>query len=293
MNLDKSRLKTLRVKYPDWQGGNNPVYYFGAELLSLLLPKNTNQKEITINIQKPDNGELQIEDGITGRHIIKNNIELAKQAIEKENPDKIITIGGDCLVSQAPFDYLHGKYQEQLGIIWIDSHPDISNPDIFYNSHAMVLANLLHQGDKALSGLVNNPFKSNQILYLGLQEPTQDEKTILEKLNINYQDSRQENITHTQISDWIAVNNFKKIAIHLDLDVLDPKAFHSLYFNDPNLTSIPDNAAVGKMGLEQLINYLVAIFNTTDVVGFSIAEYLPWDAYYLKNLFRKLAIFNE
>ncbi|WP_392562957.1 arginase family protein [Orbus sturtevantii] len=292
MNSDKRGLKTLRVKYPDWQGGNNPVYYFGAEFLSLLLPKNTNQKEITINVKKPDNLALAVEGGITGRQAVKSNIELAKCEIERESPDKIITIGGDCLVSQVPFDYLHGKYKEQLGIIWIDSHPDISNPDIFYNSHAMVLANLLHDGDRELSSLVSHPFKASQILYLGLQEPTQQEKQILAKLKINYQDSRKEKITLTQITDWIAVNNFKKIAIHLDLDVLDPKVFYSLYFNDPNLKSIPDNAAVGKMGLEELMNYLVTIFKATDVVGFSIAEYLPWDAYYLKNVFQRLDIFN-
>ncbi len=35
--------------------------------------------------------------------------------IEKAKPDKIITIGGNCIVSQASFDYLHGIY-DNVGI---------------------------------------------------------------------------------------------------------------------------------------------------------------------------------
>lgn len=47
------------------------------------------------------------------------------EVIETAKSDKIITIGGNCIVSQAPFDYLHGIY-EDAGIIWIDAHPDVS-----------------------------------------------------------------------------------------------------------------------------------------------------------------------
>ena len=63
--------------------------------------------------------------------------------IERENPDKIITIGGNCIVSLAPFDYLHGKYGN-TGIIWLDAHLDVSTPqDGYAYAHAMVLGTLL------------------------------------------------------------------------------------------------------------------------------------------------------
>ena len=39
--------KTIRLIVPDWQGGNKPEYYLGAELLSWLAPKNAKQKEKT------------------------------------------------------------------------------------------------------------------------------------------------------------------------------------------------------------------------------------------------------
>ena len=51
--------------------------------------------------------------------------ETTKQKTIVEKPDKIITIGGNCIVSLAPFDYLHGIYKN-VGIIWIDAHPDVT-----------------------------------------------------------------------------------------------------------------------------------------------------------------------
>lgn len=33
-----------------------------------------------------------------------------KKILEEKQPDKIIVFGGDCSVTQIPFDYLSGKY---------------------------------------------------------------------------------------------------------------------------------------------------------------------------------------
>lgn len=281
-------MKTIRVKYPDWQAGNNPLYYLGSELLAKIVPNNESHKTIKIDIEQPHEQTLTLEDGIVGRGVIERNLKLAKQVIEHEAPDKIITIGGDCLVSQVPFDYLHGKYKDELGIIWIDAHPDISNPDIFSHAHAMVLANLLHIGDKNMSNLVKNPFKAKDILYLGVQHPTSEEQYILNSIGLDVN-----TVNHsTDITTWLQSHNFSKVVVHLDLDVLNPKSFHSLYFNAPSLTELPENAAIGKMELQQLSAYLAVIFASCDVVGLSITEYLPWDASYLRNLFNSLDIFK-
>ena len=78
------------------------------------------------------------------------------QRIEEEQPDRIITIGGNCIVSLAPFDFLHGKYKN-TGIIWIDAHPDVSTPkDGYPNAHAMVLGSLMGYEDQALTGFMKN-----------------------------------------------------------------------------------------------------------------------------------------
>lgn len=282
--------KTIRLIVPDWQGGNKKEYYFGAELLSWLAPKNDNQKEIKLEIDEPKNEELVKENGVIAQSDVKQNVKMSANVLKEELPDKVITFGGSCLVSQAPFDYLHGQYGRELGVIWIDSHPDISTPNEYYHEHAMVLGNLLGAGDPKLSKLVEYPFESKQFFYVGIQKPLDYEVKILEDLGLNYEVYNKGNFNFIEIQKWIIKNGFKKIAIHLDLDVLDPNLFRSLYFSEPGVKEFPSES--GKMTLNELMDILKSIFKENEVVGLTIAEYLPWDALNLKNILFELDIFK-
>ncbi|WP_260287827.1 arginase family protein [Peribacillus aracenensis] len=282
--------KTIRLIAPDWQGGNKREYYFGAELLSWLAPNNANQKEIKLDIEEPKNEELEKENGVVAQSSVKRNVSMAAEVLKEELPDKIITFGGSCLVSQAPFDYLHGKYGKELGIVWIDSHPDVSTPKEYHHEHAMVLGNLLGAGDPELSISVEVPFNSNSFLYVGMQEPNDLEVKLLEDLNLNYTVQDKRILKFEEIQKWIKENGFTKIAVHLDLDVLDPNLFRSLYFSEPGVTEFPSES--GKMTPKELLNILKGIFEENDVVGLTIAEFLPWDSINLKNILSDLDIFE-
>lgn len=281
--------KTIRLIAPDWQGGNKREYYLGAELLSWLAPNNDNQKEIKLAIEEPKNEELVKENGVIAQSIVKQNVQMAAKVLNEELPHKIITFGGSCLVSQAPFDYLHGKYKTELGVIWLDSHPDVSTPTEFYHEHAMVLGNLLGAGDPELAKSVKFPFKSSQFLYVGIQKPLEAEVNLLNRLNLNYTVQDKSILNAYEIQKWINKNGFTKIAIHLDLDVLSPNFFRSLYFSEPGVVEFP--AESGKMSLKQLMEILKGIFKDNDVVGFTIAEFLPWDVINLKDILSELDIF--
>lgn len=282
--------KTIRLIAPDWQGGNKQAYYFGAELLSWLAPNHNSQKEITLDIEKPKNEVLEKENGVVAQSIVKQNVSMAAEVLKSELPDKIITFGGNCLVSQAPFDYLHGKYGKDLGVIWIDSHPDVSTPKEHHHEHAMVLGNLLGAGDPELSKIVEFPFDSDQFLYVGLQKPLDVEVELLEGLHLNYIVQDKENLKMGEIQKWIKENGFTKIAIHLDLDVLDPTFFRSLYFSEPGVDEFPSES--GKMTPKELLEILTGIFKGNDVVGLTIAEFLPWDYINLKTMLSDLNIFR-
>lgn len=137
MSLERS--KTLRLQVPQWQGGNNHAYHFGAELLAWIAPKTDDPVEV-VPVDFSEDDILENEQGIFGRTQILRQISQSRELIEKHSPDNLAILGGDCLVDLAPFAYLSEKYQDEFGILWIDAHPDIMTPKQFYHAHAMVLA---------------------------------------------------------------------------------------------------------------------------------------------------------
>jgi arginase len=111
---------TLRLIRPQWQGGNVPDYYFGSELLAWLAPVANGPVE-TVPVPEPKPGEtLEVENGVLGRAALLRQARAARQAIEKHRPDRIVTLGGDCLIDLAPMAYLNTRYGGNLGVLWVD-----------------------------------------------------------------------------------------------------------------------------------------------------------------------------
>jgi len=282
-------MKTIRLLYPDYLSGGLETYYFGANLLTYILPKNDNQPLLKVNIDSPNGKEYSVIDGIYAKNEVVAGIKQASQLIENAKPDKIITIGGNCIVSQAPFDYLHGIY-DNLGIIWIDAHPDVSTVgDGYPNAHAMVLGSLLGYEDTSLSKLIKNKkFEANEILYVGLQELHNSQKKFLKDAAVDYKIQVNNFLSDKEIK--VFLSHFDHILVHLDIDVLDENIFHSTYFANKEL--VGDGSGGGKMTMEKLADVLNYIDKNSDIVGFTIAEYLPFDEYKLHNMLKKIKIFN-
>lgn len=283
-------MKTIRLLYPDYVSGGLETYYFGANLLAHILPKNDNQPLLTVEITPPDGNIRNVTDGIYAKDEVLAGIKKAMSVIEEAKPDKIITIGGNCIVSQAPFDYLHGLYQN-TGIIWIDAHPDVSTvKDNYPNAHAMVLGSLMGYGDRSLSDLMKNrKFRADEILYVGLQGLHDYQERFLKETNVDFKVQTNEFIPDSEIIAFM--DRFEHILVHLDIDVLDAALFHSTYFANKNL--VGDGSGGGKMTIEKLTAVLKCITENSDVVGFTIAEYLPFDEHKLHNLFSEINMFIE
>lgn len=159
--------KTLRLLLPHWQGGNKPTYHLGARLLAWLAPDNGDPTE-EVPVAAPDGGELALEDGVVGKSQVLDAARAAREIIERHQPDRIVTFGGDCMVSIAPFSYLAGKYEGDVAILWLDAHPDVTMPADYPNSHAHVLANLLGDGDTDLVAFGRTTLPGNHILFAGI-----------------------------------------------------------------------------------------------------------------------------
>jgi len=285
-------MKTIRLMIGDWQAGAKEEYFFGNKLLGLLAPANDTQKTIVVEIATPDGTELPMENGVAAQQAVLQNVHKAKVVISKEQPDKIITLGGNCLVSQAPFDYLNGKYGERLGILWLDAHPDISTPQMFYHEHAMVIGNLLGHGDPLLAKETSHPITPEQLLYIGLQPLTDAEYPEMDRLGINYEIQDKKMLSIEKIQQWIKEHAYTKIAIHWDIDVIDPTDFHSQYFAEPGVPMF-DESSHGRALFQDVVNTLNVVQDMAEVVGFTLAEYLPWDAIRIQRAMAGLKIFSE
>ena len=283
-------MKTIRLLYPDWLSGGLTTYYFGANLLQHILPANPDQPTIKVDIAAPDGTERLIEDGILGKSEVLAGIKAAQKVIADSQPDRIITIGGNCLVSHAPFDYLHGLYPD-VRILWIDAHPDVSVPQNGYpNAHAMVLGALMGAGEPSLSAALKNPaFNPGDLLYVGLQSLHDYQAKFLDDLGVNYKVQTENFVSDNDIQ--VFVKGSDHVLVHLDIDVLDPRCFHSTYFANPEL--VGDGSGGGRMTLQQLESILKLVSDNSDIVGFTIAEYLPFDEERLSRMFGKLKLFSQ
>ena len=283
-------MKTIRLLYPDYVSGGLETYYFGAHLMAHILPENERQPLVKVKIAPPDGREKSVTDGIYGKEEVLAGIREAMKVIEEERPDRIITIGGNCMVSQAPFDYLHGRY-ENTGIIWVDAHPDVSMvKDQYPNAHAMVLGSLLGYGDASLSDLMKNrKFQADEILYVGLQGLHDYQEQFLKDMGVDYRAQTGDFVSEEEMRKFM--DRFDHILVHLDIDVLDPALFHSTYFANPEL--VGDGSGGGRMTMDKLTEVLHCITDYADMVGLTIAEYLPFDEEKLHKIFAGLDIFTK
>ncbi|RQW64709.1 arginase family protein [Vibrio viridaestus] len=286
--------RTLRLVFPQWQGGNNPPYFFGAQLLNWLAPQTDGPVE-HVDVDEPTNTPLQNEDGLVARNALLKQLRDARAKIEKHDPEKIVVIGGDCLVDLAPFAYLNEKYDGELAILWVDAHPDIMTPEQFEHAHAQVLGNLLGYGDAQFVEHVKAPIKAQNVCYLGVNDASDWEQGRMSELglrNVSPKQLREEG--STPLIEWFKSTGAKHLAIHLDLDVLDPELFHSLLFSnveyDPKMF---DGVAKGKLSMREVIAALADVSNISDIVGIGVAEYLPWDSLALKTMLEKLPLIGK
>ncbi|HSV53067.1 MAG TPA: arginase family protein [Burkholderiaceae bacterium] len=291
--MHTSNDKTLRLIFPQWQGGDNPPYYFGAQLLSWLAPDPTGPVE-QVEVQLSTGAPLEIENGIVGRGVLLRQLHQARQLIDQHRPDRLVVLGGDCLVDLAPFAYLNERYGGDLAVLWVDAHPDIMTPTDFKHAHAMVLGNLLGEGDRDFAGAVKMPIKPQNVMYAGLQETQEVETAFIERHGLRKAGPGELAHNSEPVLEWLKSIGAKHLAIHFDLDVLDPIAFRSLLFANPDAPADAfDGIAQGKMTMDQVVRLLEDVANVVDVVGLGIAEHLPWDALALKNMIARLPLIGQ
>ncbi len=282
--------KTIRLLYPESVSGGLSTYRLGARLMAAMLPENKTQPLVKIDVPALGKTGPTITNGIASEAAVLEGIRKARAALEKEAPERVVTVGGNCIVSLASFDHLHALYPE-AGILWIDAHPDVSLPENGYpNAHAMVLAALLGRGAPSLAKELKNPaFGAKDLLYIGLQGLHDYQRKFLDDAGVDYAVQTEAFVSDERILAFLTEH--PQVFVHLDIDVLDPAFFHDTYFANPEL--VGDGSGGGRMTIEELGRILRIVSEKVETPAFTIAEYLPFEAERLANVFESLPLFTD
>lgn len=292
--------KTLRLLFPQWQGGGDPSYMFGAKLLAWLAPEATGPVE-EVEIARPNGEVLRHEDGIPARQALLAQIRDARRRIDRHRPDRIVVLGGDCGVDLAPFAYLNERYDGDLAVLWVDAHSDLYTKEVFPNAHAHVLGTLLGEGDAEFLAMVKRPIRSGHAMIAGWRRMPERmsalravDEAVCERRHLRTVGPEDLATTSEPVLSWLRSTGAKHVAVHLDLDVLDPTLFRSLTFAKPGapLTTV-DDVPAGQMTLTQVVRLLADVAQEVDVVGLGITEHMPWDAMALRDMLARLPLIGS
>ena len=247
--------------------------------MNFLAPE-TKNKTITVPVFEDTNRAE--ENGILSyRPILKQN-DAALQILKNEAPDKIVVLGGECSVSVVPFTYLAQKYENDVAMVWIDAHPDITLPqDRTYNGyHAMAVTAIMGKGDEKLVSSLPAKIDSRRILFVGLRDwERQQIKDRQAEYGIKHLSSQEVAEESTKVLDWLKSTGAKHVVIHFDMDVLEPSEII------PAVGVVPDG-----MKIAEVTRVINDINHEFDIVGLTVAEPMPRIAIKLKKMLNQLPL---
>lgn len=287
--------KTIRLIYPQWQGGyiasfvpeiKDPIkasqgYMLGSYLLNFLAPES---KDETFTVPVSTAKERKLQDGLYDRDILAKQTHDAIQIIKEANPDKIVTLGGECSVSVAPFTYLSKKYDDDVAVIWLDAHPDITLPGEAYPAyHAMAVSACMGLGDNRILSELPSKISPKNILFVGLRDWERSEiKERQKEYGISHLTVDEVKGSSERILEWIKGTGAHNILIHFDLDVLDPTEII------PAVGVVKDG-----MSVSNAVRIINDIAQQSNLVALTIAEPMPRYAILIQDMLSKLPLIND
>ena len=234
-----------------WQGSGAPQaprLMAGARRTAELVPADA---RVVVPVLDSD-GEISA--GVRALDVLLENLRMTQDALAGID-DVVVTAGGDCGVELAPVAAARARYGDELTVVWIDAHPDVSTPETLPSGsfHGMVLRTLLGEGAAPLTP--EEPLAPEQVILAGIR---------------SFEPGQREYIEHARIRCY-PVEHIERalddvsgpVYVHVDLDVLDPAEFTSTCYPEPD--GVPSH---------RLIDLLAGV---DDIVGASLTEHAPPD----------------
>lgn len=301
---------TLRLLYPEWQGGwptniapcaENKLetqevqlgYNLGSQIVNLIVPPTNGPNDCTAEVKistEYSEKALAIENHIYAYQTIKNQLTNAMSILKEKDPKRVIVIGGECSVSVAPFKYMIDKYgPDNVAMIWIDAHPDLILPgngeENRQGFHEMPIPHImgLKGCDENIMKILpaNGNLKPSNHLYVGLHIIGDIETNRIKEFNLQKMSPEDFRSNPEKLNEWIKKTGCSKVVVHLDLDVLEPSDLFCAVGKEPN-----------GMYIKEVIDCVNRISSSADVVAFTIAEHMPLIQMRMQKMFNQFSIFK-
>ena len=279
---------TLRLVWPQWQGGGTTSvrslasefpfdvarrgYAVGSAVLAAVLPAHDGPTA-TVPVAMSDEG-LEPRDGIEAKEAILTQLAAAFEVIRAHDPARIVTLGGECAVSVAPFSALAERYGDDLAVVWIDSHPDVCTPASAYPGfHAMAVAALTGHADPEVLALLPATVRADRVALVGLHAWDEDSIANVADWGIASFHPNDLRATTEPLLAWLAATGCSRGAVHFDVDTVDSNEIVL------GLGAEPD----GLTGA-QVRRITADLDAAADVVAVTVAEFIPRQVIHLRQL---------
>lgn len=280
----------LRLIWPQWQGaGSTSVraltlgefdvatarrgYALGTRVLEAILPPHDGP---TARVPVPmDDTGLDSAGGIEARAAVFAQLDAALSLIREHAPERITTLGGDCGVSVAPFASLIARYGDDLAIVWVDSHPDSDTHETAYAGyHAMGVAALTGHGDPELLRRLPAVTDGARVALAGMHDWTDPaHSAAVADRGVTVFEPDELRASTAPLLAWLRATGCTKVALHFDVDTIDADEVQlGLGFDR------------GGLALREAQRVVADVSAASDVVGLTIAEYVPRQAMHLREL---------
>ena len=275
---------TSALHIPQWQGtASARNYQEGAGISRTLVEKlmTGRVRDVAIPADEP----MFLKHGVLGHDALVRNFAAIQKAMRKcEGP--VFTIGGDCSVDYVPIAEVLKRHNGEVGLVWIDTHPDLNVPasSVSRHFHGMIVRALLGEAPSPeLQAFVPTLLPVKNLFYVAPHDIDPGEVQYLRDKGVFVLD-----VAHTRVGNVepllaaIRAAGLSKVHLHLDLDVIDPDIFPHV------ATPVPEGVTP-----ENVVTVLQTLRNNFEVVGGAMTEISPNPHFNADNIAMLLHILTQ
>lgn len=259
----------MRLFYPQWQGSDQPQLHSAALALHALLPQPWGVSVPVTRDKKP------MAHRVHQYASIRKQQKAAADILRTQQPDRVLTLGGDCNTAIVPVNYLHRRYPNDLVLVWIDQHADLNTPasSPSGNFHGMPVRHIIGEGESTLMGSLGAPLSPARVVYVGAGDLDDDERATIERYHMPVLGVGEVTDDMDLLGRLLRRKGAKHAYIHVDADCLDTREFNGTLYPNPR-----------GLYFEELMGLLDTIQSQVTVVGAGLTSYSTTDATQLARL---------